>query len=258
MTTDDRHDPDALDALVQVPTSHYEHGYDTLERFQSYWHQLREATGLGGRILEIGIGNGTVSSVLRARGLDVVTTDIDRELRPDVVADIRKLPFEDGSFDGVLACEILEHIPWDDLPLAFRELRRVARSWVVFSVPSVGPAAALQASLPNAVHVLRMIICRRWPLRDGMWALTQRAVWTRAGGKVRHVGAVDPLRRRHHVFKGEHYWVLGEGGLVAGDVRTLVTNSGFTIVREFRPAGSVSHQFFVLTGAQEHASGPLA
>src|SRR5439155_26839360 len=126
-------------------------------------------------------GNGTVSSVLRARGLDVVTADIDRELRPDVVADIRELPFADRSFDGVLACEILEHIPWDDLPIAFGELRRVARRWVVFSVPSVGPAAALQASLPNAVHVVRMIIRRRWPLRDGIWALTQRAAWTRAG-----------------------------------------------------------------------------
>src|SRR5438874_10919618 len=111
MTKDDRSYADELDALVQVPVSLYEDGYDTLERFQSYWHQLREATDLGGRVLEIGIGNGTVSSILRARGLDVVTADIDRELRPDVVADIRKLPFENGSFDGVLACEILEHIP---------------------------------------------------------------------------------------------------------------------------------------------------
>jgi len=246
MTTDDSRDRDAVHALVQVPASHYEEGYDTLERFQSYWLQLHEATQLGGSILEIGIGNGTISAVLRTRGLEVVTVDIDRELGPDVVADIRDLPLDDGSFDGVLACEVLEHIPWDDVPRALGELRRVARRWAVISVPSVGPAATLQASLPNALHVVRMMVRRRWPIRDGLWALSQSVVWRRAGGTVSDVGSVEPMRRRPHVFDGQHEWVLGEDGRVVEHVRDLATACGFTILSEFRPAGAVSHQFFVL------------
>jgi SAM-dependent methyltransferase len=243
-----------LDELVQVPTSLYEHGYDTLERFQSYWHQLHEASRLGGRLVEIGVGNGAVSSVLRSRGLEVVTVDIDRDLGPDVVADVRSLPFEDGSFDGVLACEVLEHVPWTDLPKALGEFQRVARRWAVVSIPSVGPAAALQAWLPNALHVGRMMLRGRWAIRDGLWALSQPVVWRRAGGTVSRVGTIDPVRERPHVFNGEHYWVLGEGGLVADDFSRLVQGCGFAIVRDFRPAGAVSHHFFVLEPASDRTS----
>lgn len=246
---------ESLEARVQVPKSHYEGDYDTLERFQSYWHQLREATELGGRVLEIGIGNGAVSAVLRARGLEVVTADIARELGPDVVADVRELPFEHASFDGVMAFEVLEHLPWADLPKAFGELRRVARRWALISVPSVGPSAALQAWLPNALHVVRMAIGRRWPIRDALWALSQPVVWNRAGGKVSRIGTVEPLRRHAHVFDGEHHWVLGEDGLVTEDLRRVVEGCGFRVVKDFRPAGMASHQFFVLQTKGSQAVG---
>jgi len=246
MTSDESHGPNALEALVQVPATHYGKEYDSLERFQSYWHQLHEAAELGGSILEIGIGNGTVSSILRSRGLEVVTADIDGKLGPDVVADVRELPFADRSFDGTLACEILEHIPWGDLPRALGELRRVTRRWALLSVPSVGPAATLQASLPNALHIVRMMVRRRWGIRDGLWALSQSAVWKRAGGTVSCVGAVEPVRRRTHAFDGQHEWVLGEDGRTAEHLRALATASGFASVREFRPEGAVSHHFFVL------------
>ncbi|GAB4266391.1 class I SAM-dependent methyltransferase [Deferrisoma sp.] len=43
------------------------------------------------------------------------------------------LPLRDGSFDTVLALEVLEHLETPDR--ALRELTRVARRWVVLSVP---------------------------------------------------------------------------------------------------------------------------
>jgi hypothetical protein len=95
-----------------------------------------------------------------------------------------------------------------------------------------------------------MTIRRRWPLRDALWALSQPVVWKRTGGKVTRVGTVEPMRRRSHVFNGEHYWVLGEEGLVAEDLRSVVERCGFTVVRGFRPPGAVSHQFFVLEPAK--------
>ncbi len=42
------------------------------------------------------------------------------------VADIRALPFEDESFDGVVANHMLYHVP--DRPQALAEIRRVLRS----------------------------------------------------------------------------------------------------------------------------------
>ena len=92
----------------------------------------------------------------------------------------------------------------------------------------------------------------RWGVRDGLWAMTQSVVWRQAGGKGRRVGEIDPVRRRSHVFNGEHYWVLGEDGLEAEDFRKTARGCGFTVTRDFRPAGAVSHHFFVL----ETASAP--
>jgi SAM-dependent methyltransferase len=82
--------------------------------------------------LEIGSGPGHVTGLLRRRGLRVVALDQSveslRRLRrrtdaPAVVADCRRLPFADGTFDLVLADGVLHHSarPRD----AFREAVRV-------------------------------------------------------------------------------------------------------------------------------------
>jgi SAM-dependent methyltransferase len=57
--------------------------------------------------------------------------------RPDVIADLGRLPFADRAFDVVCALDVLEHC--DDLRAAFHEGLRVA-------------AALLLVSLPNMAH----------------------------------------------------------------------------------------------------------
>jgi ubiquinone/menaquinone biosynthesis C-methylase UbiE len=51
-----------------------------------------------------------------------------------VQGDAKRLPFEDGQFDAVTLLEVLEHIP--DTGRALAEVCRVARRWVVLSVPA--------------------------------------------------------------------------------------------------------------------------
>ena len=96
------------------------------------------------RILEVGVGEGEVANRIKERwpGVSYVGIDLpDAELADawheselaGGFADIVSLPFPDGSFDLVLAIEVLEHVT--DPPAALSELARVATGSLVLSVP---------------------------------------------------------------------------------------------------------------------------
>lgn len=76
-------------------------------------------------ILEIGIGNGFVSDFFRKSGISVKTADINAALKPDIIAPLQELPQHmDGQrADVVVCCEVLEHIPLEELPRNIAALR---------------------------------------------------------------------------------------------------------------------------------------
>jgi SAM-dependent methyltransferase len=233
----------------QVERSHYFRGYDTPDRFASYWHQIDETSRLGGRVVEIGTGNGAVAAVLRARGFDVTTVDIDEALGPNVVADIRGLPFPDGSFDTVLASEVLEHLDWAEVPRAVSELARVARRGAVVSVPDSNAAFALQVRVPNVLQVGRMVVRRRMSIRDGLWALAQGPSWRRSGGTVSRFAEIGRLHPDAPPGSAQHYWEIGLGGVGAETVVAIFEQQGFGLIRDYRVPGYPYHHFFVFRKA---------
>jgi 2-polyprenyl-3-methyl-5-hydroxy-6-metoxy-1,4-benzoquinol methylase len=65
----------------------------------------------GSRVLEIGPGEGWFSAELRARGYAVTTLDL--EGNADIQGDVRTwrgLGIEPGSFDAIVALEVVEHV----------------------------------------------------------------------------------------------------------------------------------------------------
>jgi SAM-dependent methyltransferase len=123
-----------------------------LDRLDDTTRRFTQALDLGGR--------GVVASALRARGIDVVSTDMSaamlaRSPAPGVVADEEFLPFAPASFDLIVASLSLHWI--NDLPGALLQLRQALRPEGLFlaSVPVLGTLGDLRSALTEAEIALR-------------------------------------------------------------------------------------------------------
>jgi len=91
-------------------------------------------------ILDIGCGNGAITNVLGQHydvtGLDRSETALSFVKTKRVKAEISDLPFADNSFDLVLSSEVLEHITDRDFDDSIMELKRVAKKYIMISVPN--------------------------------------------------------------------------------------------------------------------------
>lgn len=201
---------------TQVSQDHYlARSYDTKDRWASYGHQMRGVLCYEPKqVLEIGPGNKTAGEALKKRGIAVTTADIADDVNPDVVASVTDLPFPDDSFDGVLAAEVLEHLPFEDFPRALAQIRRVARRFAVISLPHAGYVFSCEFKLP---------LMRR---RELIWKL--------------------PFFWKRHIFNGEHYWELGKRGYSLARIKKNMAAQGF-VVREARiHPDDPAHYFFLL------------
>jgi len=145
----------------------------------------------GERVLDLGCGAGRHTFHALREGCAVVAADLDDAALKDVagmayamqaegevpesgsaaaaVADALTLPFKNGSFDRIIASEILEHIPRDER--AMSEIFRVLR-----------PGGTLAVSVP-----------RMWP--EAVCWLLSREYHSNDGGHVRIYRRSQLLRR---------------------------------------------------------------
>jgi SAM-dependent methyltransferase len=122
----------------------------------------------GDRLLDLGCGAGRHAAEACRQGATVVALDMsapdlkearDRLAEVDapgirsiaVQGDALRLPFADGTFDRIIAAEVLEHIPADEAAMA--EFARVLRpgGLVAVTVPRWGPEQVCWA-LSDAYH----------------------------------------------------------------------------------------------------------
>ena len=89
-------------------------------------------------ILEIGSGPVGIGKFYPVPfvGCDVSFAWEPRAPMSPVMASATELPFKDRSFDGVIASDVLEHVPPDRREVVVSEAMRVARKLAIFGFPS--------------------------------------------------------------------------------------------------------------------------
>ena len=190
--------------------------YDSKRRFVSYWHQIREIVlREPRRVLEVGIGSGFVSKYLRGQGMAVTTIDIDASLKPDVIADIAKLPFPDASYDVVTAYEVLEHMPYGRSLAGLCELSRVSSRWVAVSLPDATHAFRFACTLPRIGYVQRVL-------------------------------SLPILWGRKAPYAKSHTWEIGIQQYPLGRIISDMEKSGFELIKTYRVFENPYHRFFIL------------
>jgi predicted SAM-dependent methyltransferase len=144
--------------------------YDERQRWAAYWYQLDTIRRSGAQsILEIGPGSGTVSLYVRHQmKLQITTFDHDRRSGADIIGDVRQIGrfFSDGSYDAILAFQVLEHIPYEDLPSTLVQIARITRRHFLVSVPHCGRSLQVRIdlgrSVPEAYISRKITIPRTW------------------------------------------------------------------------------------------------
>jgi len=185
----------------------------------------RFPVGPGDRVLDMGCGGGRHAFALYRRGADVVALDMDAAELKDVAGMFAAmaeageapaqatatalrgtayaLPFDDDSFDRIVAAEVLEHLPDDRRAMA--ELFRVLK-----------PGGLMAVTVP------------RWGPELLCWALSS-AYHEVEGGHVR-IYRGDELRRRleatglelvdlhhTHALHAPYWWLKCAVGVDNGD-----------------------------------------
>lgn len=127
-----------------IPVDQIEHHFDESYREAMqvhYWTTFEltdEVLALipkGGKVLDVGTGDGKRVRTLREKGFDALGTEINKVWIDDdvvVYGDAEDLPFEDNSFDVVMAIDTLEHL--EHPHKAISELLRVTHGKALLQI----------------------------------------------------------------------------------------------------------------------------
>lgn len=185
-------------------------------------------------LLDAGCGNGFFchwisgrTSLRRVTGLDIASGRIERarERYPHMEfqqGEVSALPFTDGEFDVVTCIEVLEHLT-DPVP-ALRELMRVARQYVIVTVPDRQP--------------LKMLLCphcgKRFPEYGHIQSFDRARIEElarTAGGRVEHMSLYYAPRGGRW---GVPFWL---GGVIVRALQLLRPSPATFIAARIRPGG---------------------
>jgi hypothetical protein len=189
--------------------------YLSREQVFTYAQQIADLIGYSEKsIVEIGVGAGVTSASLRALGFEVLTCDINANLKPDVVCSIDNIAkFVASTRYGLVSCcEVLEHLPFSRFESCISTLASISRS-LYLTLPvshyyfGFGGLVRLpKICFPLSAYVKfpvrrKLITEHYWEIGDSRQTSTQSLVATLRkyyGSVYSHHSGINPY---HKVFK---------------------------------------------------------
>lgn len=160
------------------------------------------------KVLEVGEGSGVIRKVMREYVEKYDTVDVNTALFPTFISDVReKINNIENSYDCVIAADILEHIPFDDVPKALENIHSYLtdEGFALITIPHRA-SHFLFMSPTNIPHAFRV---PTGFLSPGAFyrRFIKRKIW------------IDP----------NHKWEIGDGYHTIDDVTRVMKNTGFKI-----------------------------
>lgn len=204
-----------------------------LSNFVNAYYQYRDLQSLEGcrKILIVGPGQGLDTEILKWRGYEVQTFDIDETFHPDFIGSVHDLSrFADQQFDAIIASHVLEHLPVSYLDEALKEISRVGRYALIY--------------LP--VHGRHMQL----RLIPGFKGIDISLIFNLFNYFRKPDGVVP------RYMAGQHYWEVGMRGWRVRDV-TKRMSQYFQVMSSYRNKDWLPSYNFVLKSAFDSEGGRI-
>ncbi|WP_407306899.1 class I SAM-dependent methyltransferase [Desulfosporosinus sp. SB140] len=214
----------SMEGEASLPFNRYlTEGYFKSFQWMSYRAQVEAVVNLAAKnikpvsILEIGVGNGVVSSILRNFGYKLTTVDINRNLKPDIVGSVTELAtiFKEQKFDIILCAEVLEHLPYKHFENCLESFSRLA-DWTVLTLPRSG----------RYLLLLNGFLKNNWPIDINI----------RIPAK-----SIEP----------EHHWEIDISLMTSKASLKRLMSKYFSVEKQHRVWGQHKHILFVLKSLRQ-------
>ncbi|BEP38048.1 hypothetical protein GmRootV59_50190 [Variovorax sp. V59] len=200
----------AFDKQFDLSRHDYLSGLDMVTWLRHY-HVVRDlVTSAPQRVLEVGSGDGVVRRCVLPLVPVYSVFDINARLEPDYVGDLKLGDTSlTGRFDAVVATEVMEHLPFADLPACLANLY----AWLQFG----GQAFVSLPHRKSSVAVLSPSQkLHTWRFPNGLLSLSE-AYNRFVRGRI----WIDP----------NHCWEIGDGRVTQIAVEQHFAQAGFTLIK---------------------------
>ena len=175
-----------------------------------HFHVVRDLCArVSGDVLEVGTGDGVVKRCIQPFVRSYTVMDVNEKLQPDVHGDLLEHQAAlVGQFDAIVCTEVLEHLPFDRMPLCLANLDAYLR-----------PGGLLFLTLPHRKgHMLVVTPGQRllkWRFPFGTTSLSE---------------AYNRFVRRRIWIDPNHCWEIGDGHVTRAHITAAIASHGLGTV----------------------------